>query len=54
MSNMDDVMERLRNALKQTGMTDDQIDALSEEDEVQGATHFYRPPEQQTPHPTLH
>jgi hypothetical protein len=53
MQDMDDVMERLRNALKETGLTDDQIDALSEEDEEEGAIYLYRTPEPPSS-PTLH
>jgi hypothetical protein len=54
MKDMDDVMERLRNALKENGMTDNEIDALSDEDEGEGAMYFDRSPEQEPPRHTLH
>jgi hypothetical protein len=52
-NDMDDVMERLRKALKEKGMTDDEIDALSDEDDALGDAYYFSSREI-TPTTTLH
>jgi hypothetical protein len=55
MQDMDDVMERLRNALKENGLTDDDIDALSADvDSDEDAMYFLELPQYQPPRHTLH
>lgn len=55
MRDMDDVMERLRNALKGTGMTDDDIDLLSSDvDSDEDAMFFFELPQYRPPRHTLH